>query len=54
MRLNSARSLEIGRTVLRENGGSWATVYSNGKRRSDGVVAVKSKTLKPSTPPADK
>jgi len=47
MKLNTPESLRIGRAVLRENGNSWTKVYSSGKRRSDGVIIVRSDKVAP-------
>jgi hypothetical protein len=41
MRLNSAKSLELARAVLREHGGDWDRVRESGRVRDDGVIVVK-------------
>jgi hypothetical protein len=41
MRLNSAKSLELARAVLREHGGDWDRVRESGRVRDDGVIVLK-------------
>jgi hypothetical protein len=51
MRLNSDKSLELGRALLREHDGDWQKVAASGYVREDGVIVVKRPAVAPSPPP---